>query len=293
MSDKVAIYGIAGLKVKFEGAGENLKNRMSEYMLPLPKEGEHTCDIGVFINRTPDEITLPDNFKEMDSDHSLWNLFETDEFKGLYRYLEKIPDCLGTRMDLYENSAKLTLLSLKEEDAVVREYAYSGFAMAQLLLKHKRMVLHSSCISVDGQAILFSAPSGTGKSTHTQLWQEYVGGVSYINDDTPILRFDKSDEVYACGSPWSGKTTLNSNVSVPLKAIVFLERGTENSIEKIGGAEAFARLVGEARKLPFKDAVELSAELCGELIKKVPIYKLKCNISKEAVDLVKATVFND
>lgn len=202
-------------------------------------------------------------------------------------------DEISMFLNFSADRADLSILSLSEDDSRVREYAFSGYAISQMMLNYNRLVIHSSCISVDGRAVLFSAPSGTGKSTHTGLWQRYVKDTLYINDDTPIIRLDCADKVYACGSPWSGKTNLNSNITSELKAIVFLERGKRNFIEPISGAEAFARLLGETRKLPFKDAVDKATELCGELIKRVPVYRLSCDISEEAVRVAQREIFKD
>ena len=288
MANEYGIYDIAGLKVKIEGAGEQLNKRMSEYVLPLPKEGGHTYDLGVYIRKTQEKIVLPDNYVDLYTGR-MWNLFEAGNRRGIYKTLKYIEDEISVCVELSKNRADLTLLSLCDEDCKAREYGFSGYAISELMLRHKRLVLHSSCISVDGRAILFSAPSGTGKSTHTALWEKYVKDTVYVNDDTPVIRLD-GDKVCACGSPWSGKTDLNSNISSQLYGIVFLERGEKNHIEQLSGSEAFARLFGETRKFPFKDSVDLATDLCNELVERVPIYRLSCNISKEAVDIVKDTV---
>ena len=289
MASDYNIYDIAGLKIKFEGAGEQLNKCMSEYVLPLPKEGEPTCDLGVYIHKTQDKIMLPGNYTDLYTSE-MWNLFEADSCRGVYKKLSSMADEVSVYMEISKNIADITLLSMTDEDCKVREYGFSGYAISELMLRHKRLVLHSSCISVNGQAILFSAPAGTGKSTHTELWKRYVNDTVYINDDTPIIRLD-GDKVYACGSPWSGKTSLNSNISSQVLGIVFLERGNENHIEQLDGAQAFARLLGETRKFPFKDSVELSVGLCSELIERIPIYRLSCDISEEAVRVVQREIF--
>ncbi len=290
MTDRYGFYELAGLCIKVQGAGEQLYNRMSEYLLPLPKEGEQTFRLGLFIQKTADEIPAIQEGHYVGT-HGNWQLYDTEKGQSACKYLESLPDVLGMRTDFFEDQANLSLLSLEESDAAKREYVYSGIALSQMMLSHDRLVLHSSCIAVDGQAVLFSAPSGTGKSTHTGLWEKYVENVRYINDDTPILRLDQKDAVYACGSPWSGSTELQNNLSVPLKAIVLLERGEKNEISSVEHTEAFARIFGETRKLPFKKTINKAAELCDELICRVPVYRLTCNISKEAVEIVKHTIF--
>ncbi|MBQ4145903.1 MAG: hypothetical protein IJD36_04665 [Clostridia bacterium] len=277
-------YKISDLVVEIDGCSENMKSCLTEYMLPLQQEREHICHSGIFIHKL-DEIDVPQGkqFGELGK----WKLVEDCEKKKIYRPLNGFEDVASARIDFSENRADISLLSFEEDDIKMRDMIYSGHAFGQLMLNFNRMVVHSSCISVNGKAILFSAPSGTGKSTHTALWKEYVSGTEYINDDTPVIRLDKTDEVLACGSPWSGKTRLNNNISAPLCGIVFLERGTKNQIMPMSGVEAMGRLVGECRKFPYRDSVGQAAKLCMQLLKRVPVYRLACDISYEAVETVR------
>ena len=171
-----------------------------------------------------------------------------------------------------------------------RIHSYIGEAFAYLALKHGRVVFHSSAMSHDNLGVCFSAPSGTGKSTHTGLWKTYYDDkTEIINDDTPVL-FVESENAVLCGSPWSGKTELNINKAVPLKGIVFLERSKENRIEKIGGLSALRHFFSEAKIPQIPELFNLGVELAGKILEKTPVYILGCNISKDAVDLVKNTL---
>ena len=104
--------------------------------------------------------------------------------------------------------------------------------IAEKLLERDTLLLHGSTVAVDGQAYLFTAPCGTGKSTHTRLWREQFGDRAVmVNDDKVFLQL-RQDSVWAYGSPWTGKHGIGTNISVPLKGICFLQRGTENQIQK-------------------------------------------------------------
>ena len=104
--------------------------------------------------------------------------------------------------------------------------------VAEFLLSRDTLMLHGSTVSVDGQAYLFTAPCGTGKSTHTRLWRELFGQRAVmVNDDKAFLAL-RPDGVWAHGSPWMGKHGIGTNISAPLKGICFLQRGTENKIQK-------------------------------------------------------------
>ena len=137
---------------------------------------------------------------------------------------------------------------------------------------------------------MFSAPSGTGKSTHSGLWKKYYSDdVTVINDDSPALRF-MPNGIKVCGTPWSGKTDINTNISAPLKAIVMLQQKPENTIRRLSVDEAVFRLMNEVTRPAYNELFEITLNNIEKIISSVPVYLLGCNISKEAVDLVKDTV---
>lgn len=103
-------------------------------------------------------------------------------------------------------------------------------AFAEFLFDFGILLFHGSAIAVDGEGYLFTAHSGTGKSTHTRLWREVFGDRAVmVNDDKPFLKLT-GDAVLACGSPWTGKHGIGTNVCVPLGGICILSRGRENVI---------------------------------------------------------------
>ncbi len=102
--------------------------------------------------------------------------------------------------------------------------------VAEALAQRDVLLMHGSTVAVDGRAYLFTAPCGTGKSTHTRLWREVFGDRAVmVNDDKPFLKLT-GDAVLACGSPWTGKHGIGTNVCVPLGGICILSRGRENVI---------------------------------------------------------------
>ena len=115
--------------------------------------------------------------------------------------------------------------------------------IAEALLDQNVLLLHGSTVAVDGEAYLFTAACGTGKSTHTRLWREVFGTRAVmINDDKPFLKIS-AQGVTAYGSPWSGKHGLDTNISAPLKGICILQRGTANEIRQITADDAVAMLI--------------------------------------------------
>lgn len=166
------------------------------------------------------------------------------------------------------------------------EYIWTGSEFYHKLLDFDGFMLHSSAVAIDNAAYLFSAKSGIGKSTHTALWQDYFGKdrAVIVNDDKPAIRFNgKVFNVY--GTPWSGKTDKNHNIKVPLKSIVFIERSDKNWIKKIENKAAIKMILDQTVRPKKIEKIDKLFGLIDELLKSVPIYKLGCNISEDAVRL--------
>ena len=127
------------------------------------------------------------------------------------------------------------------------------------------------------------AKSGTGKSTHTSLWLEHFGErARIINGDKPLLRFIDG-KLFVYGTPWCGKEGLNINTSSQLKALCFLERGTDNSIRRLSDSEIVARLFHQLIMPQDMQAADCLLQLLDRTVKEIPVWLLRCNISQEAV----------
>lgn len=162
-----------------------------------------------------------------------------------------------------------------ERAAVQRKFAEHLFDCRTLLL-------HGSTVAVDGKAYLFTAKCGTGKSTHTRLWREVFGSrAQMVNDDKPFLRLTE-DGILACGSPWSGKHGLASNITVPLQGICILQRGAENRIRRIDVEDAMAMLLHQTY-CPLDQGKHLRFRaLVAELARTVPLWQMECNQDPQA-----------
>lgn len=154
--------------------------------------------------------------------------------------------------------------------------------VAEQLSKYHTVLIHGSAVAVDGEGYIFVAPSGTGKSTHVRLWRKMFGSrAAMINDDKPLLKCD-DDGVAVYGSPWNGKHHLSTNISVPLKAICFLERGKENHIEQIAAAEAFLpmlKAVYNSKEAEYEACILRSLQ---HIRQKISFYRLWCNMEPDA-----------
>ena len=154
--------------------------------------------------------------------------------------------------------------------------------VADFLISKNIIMLHGSAVAVDGKAYLFSAPCGTGKSTHTRLWRELFGDRAVmVNDDKPFLQITPSG-VLAYGSPWSGKHGLATNICVPLKGICLLHRGKENRINHLERDAGKEFLVHQLH-IPSNDPLlQRSLALLDVLLDKVSLWQMDCNKDPEA-----------
>ncbi len=147
------------------------------------------------------------------------------------------------------------------------------------------IIFHSSAIMVDGEAYLFTAPSGTGKSTHTRLWRELLKDKAVmVNDDKPIIRLIDG-KFYVYGTPWNGKHHLDTNCRAPIKAICKIEQAKENRIQEIGSQEMLLTILNQTIRPEDLSKMDKLLFLVDKLLKEVKLYKLGCNVSLEAAKL--------
>lgn len=154
--------------------------------------------------------------------------------------------------------------------------------IAERFFEYNILLFHGSAVALDGKAFLFTAKSGTGKSTHTRFWREVFGSRAVmINDDKPFLKIN-DDGVIVYGSPWNGKHRIGSNTSAPLKAICILERGTENCISEISAKEALPMLLQQSHRPMQMNMMPHYLDLIDQLSQKVRFYRLSCTMDPQA-----------
>ena len=167
--------------------------------------------------------------------------------------------------------------SYLEELAVYRK-------IAEQMISYDTILFHGSVVAVDGVGYLFTAKSGTGKSTHTRLWREYFGERTVmVNDDKPLLHI--ADTVIVYGTPYNGKHRLGTNTSVPLKAICILTRSADNHIEAIAREQAYTMLLQQVYRPADMLKMAKTLALVDRLADSVKLYKLGCNMDISAAQV--------
>ncbi|MBO7149693.1 MAG: hypothetical protein J6V71_02245 [Clostridia bacterium] len=199
----------------------------------------------------------------------------------------------------YKGQEKAEFLAKIEEQDVIKERPLMpGFPdsflesialfrkLCDYTLKNSNgIIFHCSAIMVDGEAYLFTAPSGTGKSTHTRLWREVLGDRAVmINDDKPIVRFIDGD-FYVYGTPWRGKHEIGTNTRAKIKAICKIYQAKENVIREISPMQMFITILDQTVRPKEEKEMDKLLTLLDKMVKNVKLYELGCNISKEAAEL--------
>lgn len=165
-----------------------------------------------------------------------------------------------------------------------REYIYSSAAFCREIIPHGRFFLHASAVVLDGGAYLFSAPSGMGKSTHAALWLRSFEGSYILNDDKPVI-FPENEGVTVWGTPFAGKTDLQVNLGVPLRAVCFLKQGNENSITRIDSERAIALTLNNTYRPKNAEEMNLLLDMIEKVVERADIFEMSCRNESAAAEM--------
>lgn len=266
-----------------------------DMLSPFQTEETDRSDMEVVI-QSRESIMLPEGEIITDESNMIW-IRKSSQDAGYFVFLTSpanIPvvaadgDMYWTRCKVYYKVNHWNTASPKPKVSQpdILAFQFLGIAFRNRIIYKNGIVLHASCIEYQGKGIAFTAPSGTGKSTHTKLWEESKKGTRVINDDAPAIRI-VDGKPFAYGAPWSGSTDKYLNMTAPLSAIVLLEQADENSIRPLSTPEAVAMIMPRML-LPYHDngMMDLATSTFEQIITKVPVYKMKCRPDAEAVEMV-------
>lgn len=154
----------------------------------------------------------------------------------------------------------------------------------KILYEYNGILFHSAVIVYKEKAYIFTAKSGTGKTTHIRLWKKLLGDkVKILNGDKPILR-EKDGQIIAYGTPWQGKENYGCNMQAPLGGVFLLNRGVENSVEKADVKTAIPFMLSQTLRYQDEICVSNLLSFFEKMILTIPIYNLYCNMELSAVE---------
>ena len=218
-------------------------------------------------------------------------VYRTDNGGYLYA-IHDIHDVLCSRMQSNADFSECSV-SLYGKTWVQRNYGLNNALMMAYAFASAcsaTMLMHASVIRQGGKGYLMTAPSGTGKSTHTRLWYDNIPGCDLMNDDNPVVRIvDGQAVVY--GSPWSGKTRCYRNIQAPVGGIVRIQQRPENTIRRLNPVEAFCNLLPAMSNMKWDKRVYNGiCDGIGQLIQLVGVHELGCLPNAEAAILCHDTI---
>lgn len=162
-------------------------------------------------------------------------------------------------------------------------YFWSSIPLAQLILPKKIVLMHASYVDVNGSAILFTAPCGTGKSTQAELWRVHRNA-EVINGDKAGI-YLKDGKAFAGGVPFCGTSGICKKRNLPLKAIVVLSQGKENRVKRLTGFEALQGVINNIYlDLLAPGERQMCIDFAIELLEKVNVFSLECTPDERAVE---------
>ena len=278
------------------------------------------------IAEVPFTISCPSDFKIVSE--IPYRFFESDVSGGVFiRYEKKAPPALKKENVVYYDTSTIVVreenrifrymgnfdtgnidawkncvsflkedrtdfqIFLKTKSSLLSErQIFEAIGLEYVMAYYQRAILHASFINYKNRGILFTAPSGTGKSTQADLWKKYHSEVEIVNGDRSILSCEKG-RVYAYGLPFCGSSGISLNRKIPLYAIVVLRQGERNEIQRLDPAKAFRFLLSEcATDIWDKKGTENILDLLSKIVKKVPVYYFACLPEKSAVDILAYTL---
>lgn len=179
-----------------------------------------------------------------------------------------------------------------ERELCYSRNVYTVFGLEDILLDFDTIILHASYVIHNGYAILFSGPSGIGKSTQADLWEKYRNAF-IVNGDRAAIKMENG-QWYAYGLPIAGSSGLYFNKKAPIKAIVLLKQSAINTVHKPGLASVYRYLYPQVLMHRWDPAFEKKADaLLTGLIQTVPVYLLECRPDQEAVSCLSSAVFKE
>lgn len=203
----------------------------------------------------------------------------------------RLPDDSPYLFEVEATAEAIALLKAQASETFIDDEYESTAILGEIadqLCHFSTILFHAATVAVDGEVYAFSATSGTGKSTHVRLWLEHFGKRALVvNGDKPFLT-RKEDQIWVSGSPWCGKENWETNVSLPLKAVCFIERGQTNNIRSLDISEVIPRFFKQVRLPNDPKALEKVLDFLDWMFANIPFYELHCTISDQAVEVAYA-----
>jgi hypothetical protein len=271
-------YEIASIPV-------NIKVMDNSLLLPRLKNYQKQVRAKYFIETVPvDTIVMEENVISV-NDYK--RIMEKDNARKVYT-LNKNKEVLVCVESSFDYTKVIVRIAKITRQIRMMEYIATGLVFFEIAMKEGLFPLHASAIAYQNQAILFSAPSGVGKSTQAMLWQQEEA-IRFINDDKPLIELSNPIQIH--GSPWCGKTMLQSNTSYPLTCILFIVQDKKDFVEEMTANEKIIHLIKNTHRSDNPVLQQAFLNKVDQLIANARIARLHCTPTKNAVQVVKEYLY--
>lgn len=218
--------------------------------------------------------------EEVNEEHELIKTVECENETIVYTLDKKHQPISRVTLSKPMDHISIELSQILKNRIFMMEYIITGMYFFEIAIHAGYLPLHASAIIHQQEAILFSAPSGVGKSTQANLWNKYNKNVTYLNDDKPLLWCQ--EEIRVFGTPWCGKTLFHSNASAPLKAIIFIKQSKNNEVVSLTNEEKLIHLYKNTHRSQIASNQENTIKNINDLIEKGSIIAFACTNTQEA-----------
>lgn len=274
-----------------------LMNTWTWKLDPYRTEADTDWQADVVIRNADDltDETLESNAGVLSNEHS--GFFRREVLRAadggtLWRFVRKVSGEVYLSYKVSPDYKEVSLLNDKTESAGTVAFEYLNQMMPAIQLAQGVLTFHSALLEFDGAGFAICADSGTGKTTHARLWRDCKNAL-ILNGDRGVFRKGESGWT-AFGTPWSGTSGEQINRRAPLKALVLLERGSENNARKLSGPEAFRALFPHLLYPNWDRLMTMQAmELLDDLLCNIPAYRLTCRPDAEAVEVLYRAIYGE
>ena len=282
------LYEIAEHRLLINTPNAEITAELIPSFLPFRVDNEEKGDI-LFQFSGNTQVSIPDRAPDdvMEADGLSFHVYHhSDGGVTVCMISKKSEHRYNISADRKTVTTDLTLTQ-PYENHFLAYFLRTAYGMASA--NHATIKLHASVIEKGGKALIFMGTSGTGKSTHSRLWKEFVPGCTLLNDDEPIVRVLSDQSIRVYGAPWSGSTPCYRNVSAEVAAFVRLYQSPDNKLTKLTGVNAFASLFQSTAILRSdKENRELSITTVNDILEQVAVYRLDNRPDREAVSLTES-----
>lgn len=254
---------------------------LDNYSPFLTKKNDNT----LFNLKVTDSIKNNDTYQPYgDYSDELANIKFFKSIEGNWKILIAPPNTKNfCTLEIFSNFKEATLVMPKDKSSY--DFCLNNCIMllfSIITASKDTIIMHASVIENEDEGFAFLGKSGTGKSTHSNLWLQHIPNSSLLNDDNPIIRII-NEEVYIYGTPWSGKTPCYKSRRVKLKAIIRLEQAPNNNIEKLNLLKSYASILSSTSKISWDETIMNGIHATVEKIaSKINAFKLKCLPNEDA-----------